>query len=237
MFKQRSDENEIMDNLTLAGDDLKLNLDEIDHLNYWLGAERALIKSLNNVYNKRKLYCQTNKIRIADLGCGSGKLLIRAQQWAKGNNIDVELTGIDANKNTIQYAIEQSSAKNIHYCALNIHSDQFRQKTFDIILISNFCHHLNNSELSSLIQSLAQQAKLAVIINDLHRHWVSYYGMKALGFIFRLSKISRNDGPISVKRAFIRDDLLKLMEVCKTLDFHLSWSWAFRWKLIIWCQP
>ena len=123
----------------------------------------------------------------------------------------VELVGIDANSFMIEYATQKSQDySNIHYKVINILSPEFTNMRFDIVCINSSCHHFSNEELVILFKRLAEQTKLAIIINDLQRHWISYYAIKFMSKIFNFSYLAKHDAPLSVLRAFRRDELVNI---------------------------
>ena len=49
-------------------------------------------------------------------------------------------------------------------------------------------------------------------MNDLHRHAVAYFSFQVLATLFSKSRMVRHDGPVSVRRAFHPDELLRIAE-------------------------
>jgi hypothetical protein len=43
----------------------------------------------------------------------------------------------------------------------------------------------------------------------------------------------RNDGPLSVKRAFKKEELVALLKNAEIDNYNLTWHWPFRWQLIV----
>lgn len=54
MLKQRSNEPELMDDLTLSGEDLRRNLDELEVINHWLGGHKVVLDALDKLVAKHK---------------------------------------------------------------------------------------------------------------------------------------------------------------------------------------
>jgi 2-polyprenyl-3-methyl-5-hydroxy-6-metoxy-1,4-benzoquinol methylase len=73
----------------------------------------------------------------------------------------------------LNYALDKSNNfPDITYRVSDILSDQFKKTKFDVVSLNAVCHHLDNKTLVSLLKQLSQQTRLAIIINDLHRHWL-----------------------------------------------------------------
>ena len=232
MFKNRSQELELMDDLHLSNEALRKNLDELEFINKWLGGNAVVTNALNEIIKKYSLSNQ--EITIADLGCGGGDILREVANWARKKPIGVNLTGIDANLFMVQYARQKCAAyPNIQVTQENIFDPAFKQSQFDIIICSLFCHHFTSAELIPLLSQLQQQAHTAVIINDLHRHSLAYYSIKWLTKLFSKSYLVKNDAPLSVLRAFRKSEIKHILAVAGITNYSLQWKWAFRWRLII----
>lgn len=236
MFSNRSDKNELLDDFSLSNEELRKNLDEMEMLNNWLGSKKLLISALNEIQNKYSDDFKKRKIVIGDLGCGNGDLLRTIDQWAKIKCFNTELIGIDANPSIVKYANERSKLHHIQYIMEDILSTQFSQHQFDVVCLNSICHHFNNKTLIYLLQNLIKQTRLAIIINDLQRHWLSYFSIKLLSKLLNFSYLAKNDAPLSVMRAFHQQELIQLLDSAKIKSYQLNRAWAYRWKLLIWCK-
>lgn len=235
MFNHRSDKIELMDDLTLASNDLKRNLDEIELLNRLFGSKKLLISTLNKIRHKHLDYFCSKKVKIGDLGCGNGDMLRAVYHWGDAKNLELKLTGIDANPFTIQYAKEKSgNYPSILYETCDIFSEIFTQYRFDITCLNSVCHHFKTPKLAGLLHKLKQQTSLAIIINDLHRHWLSYHTIKWLTQVCNYSYLTQHDAPLSVLRAFRRQELVDCLQEAGIKNYEIHWSWPFRWIIIVW---
>ena len=77
---------------------------------------------------------------------------------------------------------------------------------------------------------------MAVVINDLHRHWLAYHSIKWLTRLLGGSYLVRHDAPLSVARAFRRADWVALLARAGITQYELRWRWAFRWQVILRCS-
>jgi 2-polyprenyl-3-methyl-5-hydroxy-6-metoxy-1,4-benzoquinol methylase len=230
MFKQRSTQKEIIDDLHFSSPLLIDNLKEMEKINHWLRFNKTLLMGLEKV---KKTYALL-KLTLADLGCGSGDTLRCINDWASRKNLSVELHGIDGNAFVVEHAKKASlSYPNIQYLHRNIFRDNSQ---YDIVTLNNFCHHFTNDELILLLKSLTQQANIAILIHDLHRHFLAYWGFLCLTKFFRFSPITKHDGALSVKRGFVKADLVSLLNKANIDSYTIQWLWPFRWQIIIWCK-
>ncbi|MFY0600797.1 MAG: methyltransferase domain-containing protein [Cyclobacteriaceae bacterium] len=228
MLEKRSTELEIMDDLEISGSVVGQTLKELDIINRRLGGNQISLTAF------KKILRENDITSIADLGCGGGDIMIEFAKIAKKKDHDVELIGIDANPHIIQYAEQHTSRyENITFQTENIFDTEFQKKRFDIIHCCLFLHHFTNEELIGLFKDFKHQAKKAIIVNDLHRHWLAYYSIKILTRFFSKSFMVRNDAAVSVARGFKKIELLEILEQADLQNFTLKWKWAFRWQLII----
>ncbi len=235
MFNNRSDKRELLDDLSLSSDELRKNLAEFEKFNNWFGSKRLLTKSLNKIKNKFSNKFHQNPITLCDLCCGGGDLLRAIEKWSSYHGIKMTLIGIDANPSIIDYAIKNSTKYPlIQYKVHNVFSPELEQMKFDIVSINSACHHFNNEDLIKLLQLFSKQTRLAIVINDLHRYWLSYYAIKLISKIFKFSELAKHDAPLSVMRAFTKNDLIEILEEANIKQFEIHWAWPFRWSVIIW---
>ncbi len=221
-----------MDDLNLSGEDLCQNLKELELINHWLGGHKVVLHALDQLI-ARKDYT-SRPLRIADIGCGGGDMLRAMAKWARRKGVAAVFTGIDANDFMVQYARQHSAAyPEIKVEQHDVFSGSFSQQPYDIIVCSLFCHHFTDAQLVELFSRLHAQAQVAVIVNDLHRHWLAYYSIKWLTALFSKSYLVKNDAPLSVWRAFKGEELHQLLQQAGASNYKLSWMWAFRWQLIL----
>ncbi len=231
MFQKRSEEKEYLDDLQCEGEDLKQNLRELKFINKWLGGNQVtfggLNKALEGLSFKSPLY-------VADLGCGGGDMLALIARWGRGRNIPMVLTGIDANPFIVEYAWQNTTVyPEIRYETLNIFSEEFSDMKFDVINCTLFCHHFDDQSLVKLFRQLKAQTRIAIVINDLHRHWFAYYSIQWLTRMFSRSYMVKNDAKLSVLRGFRRKELESMIREAGFSDYSIRWRWAFRWEIIM----
>lgn len=219
-----------MDDLTCSGEVVLQTLKELDFINKWLGGDRVTMHAVEKLLNEVP---KGKEIVIADLGCGSGKMLTLLSSLAQKRNQKIRLIGIDANPNIIKYAkTNVSHAHNMEFHALDIFSKPFAGLRFDIIIGTLFFHHFTEEQLISLFQQLKSQARIGIIVNDIHRHPLAYYSIKWLTVLFSKSAMVKYDAPLSVLRSFTKRDWKTILSEPK-FKYTLRWKWAFRWELII----
>jgi len=113
----------------------------------------------------------------------------------------------------------------------NIFSNDFEKRKFDVLLATLFLHHFNKDELVRFLSKSLTNAKLGIVVNDLHRHKLAYFLFLALS-VFIKNRMVVEDGLTSISRAFKRKDLENISRKINVKP-QISWKWAFRFQWII----
>lgn len=221
-----------MDDLQCSGEVVNQTLRELEIINRWLGGNAVTISGIKRLALEKTE--GSNKITIADIGCGGGDILKEIAWWGKKQKLNLMLTGIDANPNIIEFSKNNTKAfKEISYQTHNVFSEDFQKTKYDIIVATLFTHHFNNQELAQLISSIVKQSRIGIVINDLHRHWFAYHSIRLLTKWFSKSPMVQFDAPVSVLRSFHRSDIISILKEAGIKNYSLQWKWAFRWQLVI----
>ena len=232
-FDHRSQEEELMDDLDSSGEVIDQTLRELETINKWLGGNHVTISGLDQLLGRYNHIPE--KLVIADLGCGGGDMLMLIADWARKRRLPIELTGIDANPHIIQFAKRNTKDyPEITYRCLNIFSEEFKQLQYDIATSTLFTHHFDDQQLTSIFKTINHNARLGMVINDLHRHWFAYHSIKTLTATFSKSEMVKNDAAVSVLRSFRKTELENILNQSGLSDYTLKWMWAFRWQLVAW---
>ena len=230
-LEERSSREEIMDDFNLQGPALEEIFEDLDKVNSWLGGNKVSLDGVEKLLNAS---CYSQPLTIMDVGCGDGSLLKEIAEFSRKRGIKVRLIGIDAN----QYAIEIARRKTrdfpeIEYEALDVFSEEFRQREADIILCILTLHHFKDEQVIQLLQSFLKMAKIGVVVNDLQRSKVAYRLFKLFSSVFMRNEIAKKDGLTSIRRSFRRKDLMKYRKQLKIRKQEISWKWAFRYQWIL----
>ena len=226
--KYRTEEEEIMDDFSLEGEELRDALDKIASINQFLGGNKLTLQGVTKLIHKN------DEITIVDLGCGNGDMLRALADFGTKNNYNFKLIGIDANAFTIDYAIKLSQEyPNISYKCEDVFSEPFSQLNYDIVLCTLTLHHFKNNQIDYLLQLFYKQARIGIVINDLHRNIIAYRAFQLICFFFRLNRMSREDGLISILRGFKKQELIDFSERNQFKNYTIHWKWAFRYQWII----
>ena len=230
MLKHRSNQKELMDDLAFSGEVLTQTLQELDTINKLLGGNHVTLSGIKKLVKEKT---HDEPLKIADLGCGGGNMLVHIAKMLRQLGIPASLYGVDANPNIVAYAKANTQQyPEINYLTHNIFEEQFQTLEFDIVTCTLFTHHFTNEELSQLFGQMHRQSRLGLVINDLQRHWFAYWSIKLLTQWFSRSAMVKNDAPISVARSFHKRELQSLLQQSGVQRYRIKWFWAFRWQIV-----
>jgi SAM-dependent methyltransferase len=164
---------------------------------------------------------------VLDVACGHGDALrkIRARYPA------ARLTGIDLNPWATRAAREATgSAEGIDF----VNGDAFAyvpERKFDFIITSQFTHHLTDEQVVGFLRWLQENAGQGWFIGDLHRHVLPYYGFPLLARVLFWHRFVREDGQISIARAFVRAEWEALLRQAGISGQQAAISWHIPFRL------
>jgi SAM-dependent methyltransferase len=183
-------------------EDFRDCLRSLETVNRWLLGYRPTL-----VWLKRLLHGLSDPVHIVDVGCGGGDLLRQIAGWARKWGIAVQLTGIDLNPHAARAAGE-STPKELGITWVTGDAMVYRpERPMDIVVSSLMAHHLEDEEIVALLRWMEATAQVGWFINDLERaEWSS----RMFGWV-RWHWLVRHDGPVSFRRAFRKEDWVRLL--------------------------
>jgi 2-polyprenyl-3-methyl-5-hydroxy-6-metoxy-1,4-benzoquinol methylase len=229
--KYRTKRVEIMDDFDLVGNELQDALDKIAKINQLLGGNQLTLQGVKKLIQNLD---KKQDFTIVDIGCGNGDMLRVLSNYAIQNQWSFKLIGVDANQFTIDYAKKLSlNYPNISYRCEDIFFKDFQSLKYDICLCTLTLHHFKDDEIEKLLSVFYTNSKIGIVINDLHRSFVSYRLFQILCFVFNLNNMSKQDGLVSILRGFKKSELIAFSKKMNFKKYSIHWKWAFRYQWII----
>lgn len=216
----------------LSAREMERMLSELRQVNRWLGGQTAVLGPLRDAVLQLFHSSDQGPIRIVDIGSGSADIPVAIARWARRQGIAVRVLAVDLSEKTCLVARQLTASfpeiTPIQADALNL---PLAPKSCHIISFSAFLHHFKSEEVIRVLRVGAEAAKGPIIINDLHRSWFAYSGIRVLTRLFSQSSAIRHDGPLSVRKGFRRHELESLVRAAGLETPGARWRWAFRWVL------
>jgi 2-polyprenyl-3-methyl-5-hydroxy-6-metoxy-1,4-benzoquinol methylase len=177
-------------------------------------------------------------LRVLDLACGGGDVLIACARRLRSLGLKVELHGVDRSETAIQTAQQlahRARLDKVRFSQLDVLQDTIPRE-YDIVMSTLFLHHLTESDAGRLLQRMAEAARQLVLVDDLLRSRTAFGLAWIACRVFTRSPIVRFDGPLSVRAAFTLEELRGLLERAGLVNATFKRHWPSR-VLIQWNQP
>lgn len=223
----RSNAPEEMDQQTTSRETYARCLRDLAQVNRVTMTHRSTLQFLNRATRDLP---PGAKISILDVACGHGDLLRAIYRWADKRGLAATLEGIDLNPRSAEVAIAATPPD----MAIGYRTgDVFTYTPSpppDLIVTSQFTHHLTDAEIITLLHWLDRHATRGWFIADLQRHAIAYYGFPVLARIAFWHRIVRQDGQISIARSFSRADWQGLLAQAG-IQANIRWNFPFRYGI------
>lgn len=227
-FRQRATESEIIDDMSLDAAEMERVLGNLAVINRYLGGYATTVRAF-----ERLVPSGDTAVRVLDVGAGGGDMARRLVEWGRVRGRKVRVVTCDLSFAAAAFAARSlADTREASVVQADVLALPFRERSFDVVMCSLFAHHFPTPVVARFLVAMHAISKRGVILNDLHRHPMAFAGIWALTRLFPASPIVRNDGPLSVRRAFVRADLDEI-ERQSGLPITVKWRWAFRWQVVV----
>ena len=191
-LSRRATDGELLDEGVPDQEALR-SLGDIRFVNRWLG-NRARLRKVVRPYLRA-----SSRPRLLDVGCGSADIPAHLLRAAPPRTLAV---GVD-----IKMLHLTAGPPEVRRVRADVRALPFAPRSFDVVLASLFLHHFDAPEVAAVLRGLFALTRGALVINDLRRARVPYvFGRAAFPLLFR-SRVSVEDGLLSIRRAFTREEL------------------------------
>ena len=225
MLKTRSLQLERIDTGDYTLEEYDRFLCDIGFINRVLGDNRALKKTLLREIEDEDL--QT--CSVLDVGAGSGELLRTIAGFARKQHRKTQLFGLELNERSANAMAEESkNFAEIEAVRADAFSLPFADNSFDYAFCSLFTHHFTDENVIKILSEMNRVSRRKIFVIDLHRHRAAYFLYKLFCRSFRISRLVREDGSLSVLRSFMPDELRNLGEKSELKEVSVKRIAPFR---------
>lgn len=207
LVPRQSQQLELLDLQPVDAQLLRHNLQEMARANRWLGAERAVVRRIAAWLATLPPGYQP---RILDVATGGADLPLALERWSRWQRRPLHLLASDLSPAVLAAARNTLADRPIALLRHDALRLPFADRSIDIITCTQALHHFDRNAAVMLLRELARVARLGLIINDLRRSYLAYWGARLLA-CGPVSALARHDGPLSVLRAYTPAELVELV--------------------------
>jgi len=176
-------------------------------------------------------------LRLLDVGCGGGDVLVDVGVRARRAGVPVELHGCDMSQFALDVATQAADQAGV---TLRTHRrDVIRDGPptgFDLVTASLFLHHLDRPQGVQLLRGMAGAAAVGLLVQDLRRTALGY-GLAWIGVhALTRSEVVRVDGLRSVQAALTSEEARALCREAGLETATVTAAWPQRFVLS-WRRP
>jgi SAM-dependent methyltransferase len=227
-LRERSNAAELMDDLSISGAELARALQELRVINRLLGSAGPTIEGVAKLWSAAGF---PRRLHILDVGAGSGDVNRALLHWADRRRIDLRITLVDIHPQTCKTAAAYYAGEpRVRVICADLR--QLALQPADIVTASLFTHHFSAAELPAVYRAMLNCARMGIIVNDLHRHWLAWLAIRLATRLLSNNRMIRHDAPLSVQRGFRRAELRALQHEPELADLQIAWRPWFRYLVI-----
>ena len=174
----------------------------------------------------------SDRLTIADVGCGDGYLLRQLSAKATAAGFDVQWIGYDFSDTACILAAQKADAAGaeIRFEQLDILASEIPEKV-DVVLNSLFLHHFEADDVETILKKFRDATTQAFIVEDLRRTVLGYCLAWSCGRLLTRSPIVHFDSVVSVEGAFSICELRAILASAGIEHTDICKRWPERFVL------
>ncbi|MFI5174277.1 MAG: methyltransferase domain-containing protein [Terriglobia bacterium] len=223
-------QEELLDTDGGSPEETAASLRDLRRINQYLGGHRASLVPIRRLVRSLSL----KQFSLLDVATGGADLPVAVSQWARRAHLPCRVVGLDINSRHLAFARwAVRSFSDIRLVRADIERMPFAPASFDFVNTSLFLHHVEDGGVAPFLKTLLSVARVAVIINDLQRHWIPYLFLKLTQPIFARSRITRFDGFASLRQGFTAGELKSLGQSAGIPGLSVTRRFPYRLAMVI----
>ena len=222
----RSEREELLDGDLPDAVELAGNFRDIERVNQLLGGTSTVLCHLPALL---AAVPSDRPATILDLATGSGDIPLAISRWADRRQRPVAIVASDYSGAILALARKQVAGRpDITLAGYDAREVPLPDGSFDIVLCSLSLHHFPPDDAVRTLREMDRLAVSGFILNDLRRGRLGYVAAWVAARLTTRNRLTRNDAPLSVRRAYTVDELSALLRQAGIEDAKITTHRWFR---------
>ena len=220
---QRVSRPELLDADACSPEETATSLRDLGRINRWFGG----VSTTRSLYERVATATGHKHFSVLEVASGFGEVPRVAARQLQRRGITLDVTLLDRSP------LHLLPGK--HSLVADALALPFRDNAYDLVSCSLFAHHLEPCDLTRFVHEALRVSRCSVLINDLIRHPL-HLALVYAGFPLMRSYVSRVDGVTSVRRAYVPDEMRKMISNGdgSARRIEISRHYLFRMGVIVW---
>ncbi len=219
---KRIPQRELLDDDSGTPEEIANSLEDLRRINRLFGGTSTTEHLLRRAIRKTGL----QSANVLEVAAGSADCIQYAAKRLRNEGVELHIIALDRNHTHLP----TNGIKTVVGDALHL---PFENESFDFVSCALFVHHLGPEEVVQFIDEGLRVCRTAVLINDLRRS-PTHLALVYAGFPLFRSRITRNDGPASVKQAYERSELAEMISRTKAASCEIEERYLYRFAVTVW---
>jgi len=152
-------------------------------------------------------------VRVLDVGAGGGALAVRLVEWGRRSRRAIRVLALDRDPDSARLARAAAAAyPEIAVVCGDASALPVRRGGVDLVVSVLTLHHLAPENAAGALGEMARAGRLGFVVNDLWRARLGVFLVWLTTRLLRCHRISRHDGPLSVRRSYSPPEIRALAQ-------------------------
>jgi SAM-dependent methyltransferase len=224
---------ELMDRFDTAPAELDRNLVDIARLNR-LGATRTILHHVAPFFDR---HAPGRTLCVLDVGTGAADVPLALARWARRRGHRVAIVALERHPTILRHAARAvNGTSEVRLVAGDALAPPIRPGAVDVALCSLVLHHLPEEAVVALLARLGELVRLGFVVSDFRRGRIAWAAVWLATRVVSRNRLTRHDGPLSVRRAYTPAELTRLAARARLPDLRWHRAAAFR-QVGVWRRP
>src|SRR5262245_41124958 len=200
--------------------DLRQCLSDVARLNALFGGRRLTVAGVRRLASALPV---ARRLTVLDVGTGGADIPRALVRWARRVGRPIRVFALDRDAATLDIAREESATyPEIAFLQGDALDLPVLPVSVDVVISSLTLHHHEPDAAVRHLGEMDRAGGLGLVVNDLVRSRVARDLVWLATRLFARNRMSRHDGPLSVRRAYTAGELGTLCEKAGLFDVRIT---------------